>query len=297
MASARSSSPPQAAPLSAGILAYVTWGFFPLYFKLLSHISPLVVVSHRILWSALFLLPLVISRKVTAEIRRICSDFRTLRLLILSSVLIFLNWLVFVRVVERGEVLQSSIGYFLTPIVNLLLGVTLLRERLSRRQFLAVLLAAAGVALQVAAVGVIPVSALMLAATFGCYGLVRKVAKVEPVAALTVETVLLSPPCALLLLFLSRGRVDPFGGDPNTFLLLAGSGVITALPLICFGAAARSLRLSTIGFLQYLTPSLHFVQAVFLFGEQFGPAELSGFLLVWGGLAIYSIDALAERLK
>ncbi|GAB4304397.1 MAG: EamA family transporter RarD [Desulfuromonadia bacterium] len=281
-------------PLLAGLFAYVVWGFFPLYFKLLTHIPPLAVVSHRILWSAIFLILIVVVQRKGSAIRGLLSHPRTLRLLMVTSILISLNWLVFIRAVEKGEVLQSSLGYFLTPIVNVILGVGVLGERLRRTQTVSVILAAGGVVIQVAEVGRVPVTALVLALTFGCYGLVRKVAKAEPIPALTIETLLLSLP-ALLLLSLSTTGTHPLGDGWRDLFFLSLSGVVTAVPLLLFGAATRSLRLATIGFLQYITPSLHFLQAVFIYREPFGTGELASFVMIWGALLIYSLDAIRHR--
>lgn len=282
-------------PLLAGLFAYVVWGFFPLYFKLLTHIPPLAVVSHRILWSAIFLILIVVVQRKGSAIRGLLSHPRTLGLLMVTSILISLNWLVFIRAVEKGEVLQSSLGYFLTPIVNVILGVVVLGERLRRTQTVSVILAAGGVVIQVAEVERVPVTALVLALTFGCYGLVRKVAKAEPIPALTIETLLLSLPALLLLLSLPTPGTHPLGDGWCDLFFLSLSGVVTAVPLLLFGAATRSLRLATIGFLQYITPSLHFLQAVFLYREPFGTGELASFVMIWGALLIYSLDAIRHR--
>lgn len=292
---ADSAPSPSMRPLLAGVAAYVIWGFFPLYFKFVAHIPPLAVVSHRILWSALFLLVVVVLGRGGKAIREIFSSRRAVGYLFLTSLLISLNWLVFIRAVERGEVLQSSLGYFLTPIVNVLLGVLVLGERLRRAQTISLLLAVTGVVIQVAGAGGVPVTALVLALTFGCYGLIRKVAKVEPIPALTVETVILFVPALLLLFSLYRTGVSPIGSGWRDMLLLPLSGVVTAVPLLLFGAATRSLRLATIGFLQYITPSLHFLQAVFLYREPFGVAGLTSFLLIWCALIVYSVDAVRHR--
>ncbi len=275
-----------------GFTAYFIWGFFPLFFKLVKHIPPLEVVSHRIVWSLVFLAIIIAVRRETDAVRRALGDRRALAYLLATSLLISTNWLVFIHAVGVGEVLQSSLGYFITPLVNVLLGVVVLREKLRRWQIVSLLLAVAGVGVQVVALGTVPVIALVLAATFGLYGLLRKMAPVEALTGLTVETGFLAVPALGYLAVTGINRGGEFiGRVPLDGVLLPLAGVLTAVPLIFFAAAARRLRLTTIGFLQYLTPSLHFLQAVFLYHEPFGPTHLVSFCCIWCGLLVYSLDA------
>lgn len=275
-----------------GFTAYFIWGFFPLYFKLLKQIPPLEVVSHRIVWSLLFLIPLAGVRGGLGSIRKAVTDGRSLGYLLATSLLISTNWLVFIHAVSRGEVLQSSLGYFMTPLVNVLLGMVVLGERLRPLQLLSFLLAVAGVGVQVVALGRVPLIALVLAITFGLYGLLRKTAPVDAIAGLTVETGILVLPAAGYLIYTGNAAGgDYFGRVPLDWLLLPLAGVLTAVPLVLFAAAARRLRLTTIGFLQYLTPTLHFLQAVFLYREPFSATHLMSFSCIWCGLIFYSIEA------
>jgi len=274
-----------------GLTAYFIWGFFPIFFKQLKHLPPLEVVCHRISWSLLFLLVLIVANGETAVIRKVLSDRRALRYLLATALLISTNWLVFIQAVGNGEVLQSSLGYFMTPLVNVMLGVVILRERLRSWQIVSLLLAVAGVGVQLFMVGKLPVIALVLAATFGLYGLLRKIAPVEALSGLTVETGMLAVPAVGYLLFTGYASGHFLGRLPQDLGLLPLAGVLTAVPLILFAAAARRLRLTTIGFLQYLTPTLHFLQAVFMYRETFSNAHLVSFCCIWCGLVVYSLDA------
>jgi len=279
-----------------GLTAYFIWGFFPLFFKQLSHLPPLEVVCHRIAWSLLFLLFLSAGRGETSLIRRALGDRRALKYLLVTSLLISTNWLVFIHAVAVGEVLQSSLGYFMTPLVNVMLGVLVLGERLRPWQIVSLLLAVAGVGVQVVALGKLPLIALVLAATFGLYGLLRKMAPVEALAGLAVETGILALPAVGYLLVAGYGGGGHYVGRlPADAVLLPLAGVLTAVPLILFAAAARRLRLTTIGFLQYLTPTLHFLQAVFIYRETFSASHLVSFCCIWFGLLLYTIDAGRAR--
>ena len=278
--------------LGYGLLAYFVWGFFPAYFKAVASVPALQVVAHRIVWSALFLLLVIALRRSWQGVRAVLHDPPAVLILAISALLIGTNWLVFVLAVEHGQILQSSLGYFITPLVSIVLGYLFLQERLRRLQLVSVGLAVLGVIILTVQHGRFPWVALTLAVTFGSYGLLRKVVRADPLVCLTVETVLLAP-LALGYLFLAswhgEGAFLHQGGLIDLLLPLAG--VVTAVPLLLFAAAARSLRLATIGFLQYITPTMHFLLAVFAYGETFTSAHLVSFLLIWAGLGCYSWDA------
>jgi len=276
-----------------GLLAYFIWGFFPVYFKALHGIPPLEVVSHRIVWSVVFLLVLTACSRRWPEVRAAFGSRQVLLTLVGSTLLISVNWLVFIYAVAQGQVLQSSLGYFMTPLINVLLGVVFLRERLRPLQIASLLLAMAGVALLTARVGSVPWISLILAATFGLYGLLRKTVRVESMAGLLVETLLTGPLALGYLLWLAGQQTASFpSATDKGALLLPLAGILTATPLVLFASAARRLKLATIGFLQYITPSMHFALAVAVYGETFTRSHLLTFLLIWSGLALYSIDAL-----
>jgi len=276
-----------------GLAAYTLWGAFPVFFKALAGAAPLEIVCHRIFWSAVFLCLLVALRRRLGEIGATLADRAMLLTLCGSTLLIAGNWLVFIYAVQIGEVLQSSLGYFITPLLSVLLGFLFLGERLSRWQQLSVLLALIGVLSLTVQYGRPPWIALFLAGSFGLYGLLRKIARIDALIGLTVETLLLAP-LALggIVWFVAGGQAGFLNGTPRLDLLLPLSGVVTAIPLLCFIGAARRLRLATTGFLQYITPSLHFLLAVGLYHEPFSRAHLLSFLFIWAGLAVYSGEAL-----
>ncbi|MDG5469045.1 EamA family transporter RarD [Deltaproteobacteria bacterium IMCC39524] len=272
-----------------GLTAYLIWGSFPVFFKALEGAAPLEIVCHRIFWSVVFLFILVTCRRQLGQVGTTIKNRRVLLTLCGSTLLIATNWLVFIYAVQHGEVLQSSLGYFITPLLSILLGFIFLRERLNRWQQFSVLLALIGVLNLTLHHGQVPWIALILASSFGLYGLLRKVAQVEAMIGLTVETLLLGPFALTYIIYLTTQQDSSFlTGTLRLDLLLPLSGIVTAIPLLLFVAAARRLQLATIGFLQYLTPSLHFLLAVGLYNEPFSRGHLVSFLFIWMGLAIYS---------
>ena len=281
-----------------GLSAYLVWGCFPLFFKTLETVGPLEIVAHRVCWALFFLLLAATWRGQLGAVPGTLKDPKLLGTLCASTLLIGTNWLVFIYAVEQGEVLQSSLGYFLTPLVSVLLGYIFLRERLSRRQQLSVLFAALGVLVLALYLGKVPWIALTLACSFGLYGLLRKMARVEALVGQSVEALLLAPFGLAYILYLHHQGSGAFLAGPLRFdLLLPLSGVVTAVPLLLFVGAARRLRLATIGFMQYITPSLHFVWAVGLFHEGFSRVHLFSFMLIWLGLATYSLETLRQARR
>jgi len=277
--------------LMYGLCAYLIWGCFPLYFKAFGRISSLQIVSHRIVWSVFFLACLSIRPGRWGKIRAALTDTRALLILVSTALLIATNWLVFIIAVGHGQVLQSSLGYFITPFVSVLLGKLFLKEQLRRPQAVALLLAATGVLTLTISYGSIPWTALILALTFGSYGLLRKIVTSDALTGLTVETILLAPAATAYLLFEAWRGQGAFLAETQTSLLLMSAGVVTAVPLLLFAAAARRLKLATIGFLQYITPTMHFLFAVVLYKEPFSSTHLASFICIWAGLICYSWDA------
>ncbi|GFO54861.1 chloramphenicol resistance permease RarD [Geomonas sp. Red276] len=281
-----------------GLAAYLVWGFFPIFFKLVSQVPPLEVVAHRVVWSLVFLTVLVTVNGRWGDIRSAFATRKTLATLCATTVLIATNWLVFIYAIGKGEVLQSSLGYFMTPLVNIVLGFVFLHERMKRGQAIGVMLAVVGLTLSALRLGTIPWIALALAATFGLYGLLRKTVPVDSLVGLSVETFLAGPVAASYLVYLGvTGQGAFLAGSMKDSTVLFLSGVVTAVPLLIFTAAAKRLRLMTIGFLQYITPSIHFLLAVCLYGEEFNATHLVTFLCVWSGLAVYSWSAIALARK
>lgn len=290
-----SSEPPADQPsgiaCSAG--AYLLWGLFPLYFKAVAQVPALEMLAHRVVWSLLFLGLVITIRRGWAPIRKALRQRRLLAVLALSSGLIAVNWGVFIWAVAAGRVIECSLGYFITPLLSVLMGVVVLRERLRPWQWLAVGLAAAGVAWQVVVLGTLPWVALVIAASFGGYGLVRKVAPIEAMGGLAVEAMLLTPAALTWLCLLAIRNESAFAtAGWRLDLLIAASGPITALPLILFVTGARRIRLATVGLLQYITPTCHLLLAVFVFAESFAASSLAVFICIWAALILYTVDML-----
>lgn len=286
------SAPPQAYPDARrgflfGFGAYGLWGVLPIYFKQLTAIPSVSIVAHRILWSVPFLLLLLVAGRRTGDLRAALADRRTLAWMSITASLIGVNWLLYVYAVTSGHILAGSLGYYLNPLANVLLGRFILHERLSRLQWTAIAIAAAGVsAMALGALSQLWIS-LTLCISFATYGLLRKLAPVDAVAGLTVETLLLLPLAIGWLAWQSVGGEPVFGSDATIFVLLLLSGAATAVPLILFTAAARRIPYSTLGMLQFLAPTLQFLCAVFLYGEPFGIAQAIAFGAIWTALALY----------
>lgn len=274
--------------LAAGTAAYLWWGFSPLYFKLFADVPPLVILSHRIIWSVVFLVAIVLWQRTTGDVLRAVRDVRTGLTLCLTGLLVATNWGVFIYAVTTSHLLEASLGYFTNPLVNMLLGVTVLKERLRPLQLLAAAMALAALAYlamsHTASTRHLWIPGA-LAFSFGFYALFRKVTPVSPTTGTLVETVFLFP--LALLFLLPHSLASSLSAHP----LLLTAGAFTAIPLLLFATAARSLRLTTVGFLQYLCPTVQFLLAVALYHEPFTPAHAVTFSLIWLALAIYTVDS------
>jgi chloramphenicol-sensitive protein RarD len=272
-------------------LAFVLWGVFPLYFRQIASVSPLEVVLHRSVWSLLFVLVLLAALRRFGWMRALRSQPRRLAQFALSALLLSANWLLYVYAVHSGQVVEASLGYFINPIVNVLLGVAVLRERLNRVQWAAVALAAAGVLWLTLHSGGLPWIALVLAVTFGLYGLMRKTAALGALEGLALETMLLAPivvPALAWWTFSGHGAMARGDLVLDAWLLIGGP--LTALPLLLFAAGARRLPLATVGLIQYVSPTITLLLGVYVFGEDFDRQRLIGFGFIWSALALYSLD-------
>ena len=276
----------------AALAAFTIWGLAPLYFKAVGSVPADQIVAHRVLWSVVFLAVLVGLTRQASALRRAFADRRLLGVLLVTAVLTGSNWLVFVWAITHERVLEGSLGYFINPLLSVLLGRVFLGERLRPLQQVAVAIAAGGVLWRVVAVGAVPWIALFLALTFGLYGLLRKRTPVDAIVGLCVETVLVLPLAAGWLAWLAHTGELHWGRDLQVDLLLPVAGILTATPLMLFAFGARRLPLATVGFLQYLAPSLNFLLAVFVFHEPFDAARLAGFVIIWCALALYTADML-----
>ena len=274
-----------------GIIAYFIWGLFPLYFKMLETVPAVEIIAHRAIWSALFGALLLLIWKHPGWWRELRDNPKRLAVLTGSGLLIACNWLVYVWAVNNGRMLEASLGYYINPLVNVLLGMLLLGERLRRLQWVAVGLAALGVLQQLWQAGSIPWVSLALALSFGFYGLIRKQAPVAALPGLVVETWLLLP-LAIVWLLLHPAAVSAQSEfwSSTTALWLISAGFVTLIPLLCFNAAARHLPYTTLGFLQYIAPTLVLLLAVFFYGEPLESSKLLAFVCIWAGLLVYSLD-------
>lgn len=286
--SARVIEPEARLGLAAGLSAFVIWGMAPIYFKWLAAVAPDEIIGHRVVWSVFFLALVLVLRKRRGIWQHLRIDRRTAAALCLTGSLIALNWLIFVHAVNTDRVLSTSLGYFINPLMSVVLGLLVFRERLVPVQTAAVLLAAAGTAYLTWRIGQLPWIALSLASTFAVYAVIRKLLEVGPMVGLFWETVMISPLALLWMLHLQlRGELAFTPGEPLQFALLIGTGLLTVAPLLLFAAGVRRLPLSTMGLLQYLAPSLTFMLAVFVYGEPFTMDHAITFGCVWVGLVLF----------
>jgi len=297
MSSSPLSSPDAARGVAYGLGAYLMWGCFPLFFSLFEGIPAWEVLIHRVIWSCLFLVGLISVLGRWAPVREALARPRRLGRVLACAVLIGANWGIFIYAVETRQVFQASLGYFLTPLVNVALGMTVLHERMAPLQCWAVVLAGVAIAIQFVLLGALPWITLSLALTFGIYGLLRKQITLDGISGLFVETLLLFPLglAAIGWLMLSGG--SHFLDDRLQSTLLVASGVVTALPLLAFAGAARRLRLATLGFLMYVNPTMQFLTALLIFNEPLSAPQLATFMLIWIGLALYSWSAWRRRVQ
>jgi chloramphenicol-sensitive protein RarD len=279
-------------------LSYICWGMFPLYFKALQQIAPVEILVHRMLWSLLFVLALLAVRRQWTWLRTVLRQPKVLAGFGFSALLLSINWLLYIWAVNNDHVVDASLGYFINPLVNILLGLVFLKERLRPVQWLAVALAAAGVAWLTWQAGHPPWIGLALAFRFGAYGLLRKTALLGPLEGLTLEALLLFPLAFGYFVYLSWNGNNAFLSAPaSTQWLLLAAGPITAIPLLLFAAGARRIPLSLMGLLQYLSPTLQLLLGVWLYHEPFGSARMAGFAVIWSGLALYSAEGLWRNWK
>ena len=279
-------------------MCYFAWGLVPLYWKQLASVHPVELIAHRHVWSLVLVLGLVLAQGKFGEVRAALGTRRSVGLNFLSATLLTANWLIYVWGVNTGHVIECSLGYFLVPLVNVALGRWVLHEHLRRLQWIAIAGAAMGVAVMMWQLGRPPWIALALAGTWGGYGLLRKKSPLGSLTGLTVETLLLAPLAVGFLLWQHHTGAGALGrADALTQILVLSAGVITAIPLLLFAFGARRIRLSTLGLLQYLAPTVQFALGVWVYHEPFSRERLIGFLFIWAGLALYTADNLWAQRK
>lgn len=275
-----------------GLGAYLLWGVLPIYWKLLQHVEAMEILASRFLWSAVFVFfLLVISKKLTvfiAETKAIFSTWKTSICMILAAIMISFNWGIFIWAVEDGRIVETSMGYYINPLMNVLFGVLFLRERLDKLQTAAVICAAIGIGVIIVKNGSLPWVSLTLPLTFALYALLKKIIVAQALTSIMLETLLISPLAAGYLYYLAQHGGNIYQScDSKTFLLLAGAGVVTATPLLLFTACARKLPLNLVGFLQYLAPSITLLLGVFVYGEPFNSTIATAFGCIWFGLVLF----------
>ncbi|QOL26294.1 EamA family transporter RarD [Thalassotalea sp. LPB0316] len=280
------------------VAAYSMWGIAPLYFKLIAEVSSGEILIHRIVWSSLLLFGLlVVMRKIPATIKAI-KQSKTLTILSLSATLLAVNWFLFIWAVNNDYILDASLGYYINPLLNVALGMIFLGEKLRRLQIIAVVLAIIGVGVQLVILGSIPIISLALAGTFACYGLIRKKLAIDTFIGLFIESLLMLPVALMAWLWvIDSSTVNMANNSAYLNTLLICAGIVTTAPLLCFTAAAKRLPLSTLGFFQYIGPSIMFLLAMFHFNEPLALPKLVTFGFIWSALAIYSFDSLKQQKK
>lgn len=280
------------------VAAYTMWGIAPIYFKSLSEVSPFEILSHRVVWSFFLLAFLLHMSRGWRKVRDTLTSKPKMLYLVATSILVGANWLIFIWAVNSNHMLDASLGYYINPLINVLLGMFFLGERLRKLQWFAVALAAIGVIIQLIAFGSVPIVAIALAFSFGFYGLLRKKVSLEAQTGLFIETLVMLPIAATYLLFIADSATSDLSMNPMQLnLLLVAAGVITTVPLLCFTGAATRLKLSTLGFFQCIGPSLMFLLAVLIYGEAFTSDKAITFAFIWGALVIFSFDGLRNNKK
>lgn len=278
--------------------AFIMWGLAPMYFKQLLHIDAKEILAHRIFWSVLFLISITLMSKQFHKVLSVFKQPKLLFMLMFSTELLGLNWGVFIWSVNNNHMLDASLGYYINPLFNVVLGYFFLQERLRQRQGAAVMLALAGVIIQLVAFGSIPVIALFLACSFALYGLIHKKVHVESLPGLLIEATLLLPAALLYWYFMpATSTSNLLNNSVSSNALIVGLGIVTTLPLLCFTAAAKRLRYSTIGFIQYIGPSLMFILAVALYDETLALKDIITFGCIWAGLILFTWDSLRHSIK
>jgi|TARA_B100001079_G_scaffold271626_2_gene289927 chloramphenicol-sensitive protein RarD len=279
------------------ILAYGTWGLLPIYWKLFLGIPPLEVLVHRILWSVIFLMFVVLIQKKFILLVELCRSPKQLFIILTTSMLLGANWMIYIWAVNEGFVIETSLGYFINPLVNVMLGMIIFKERFKLWQTLALILALCGVLNYLFGFGELPWIALGLASSFSIYGMLRKISEAGPLIGLTMETLILVPVALLLLSWWTLDGSSHFGTMSELDLYFLGCGLITSFPLLWFAAAAKRLRFSTLGLFQYLAPTSQFLLGVFLYKEPFTITHAITFALIWMALVLYSGNSISNKLR
>ncbi len=279
------------------LMAYLTWGFLPIYMKAMEHIPAVEIVAHRILWSIPVAAIILVALGRTSDFFRALKSPKILGMMFITAVLISVNWGVYIWSISANIASQAALGYYINPLLSILLGVFLLGEKLSKLQLFAILLAFIAVVMMTVAMGALPWAALVMAVSFTIYGYLRKTVDIGPTQGFLLEVALLAPFAAAYLIWLSMTGANHFSDGNWNSWLLAGTGLATAIPLILYASGAKRLRLSTIGLMQYIAPTMIFLFAVFVFNEPMSGWQLVAFILIWMALALYSVSIFQQRKR
>ena len=283
------------------VLAFLFWGAIaPIYFKQVASVDPVEVLIHRVLWSFLLLIPLLFLTKQIHIFKTLIRDFKKIKYLVISTFFISLNWLVFIWAVSNNKIMETALGYYINPLVNVLLGYLFFSERMTKNQYIAIFIAFLAVLYQVIALGEIPIVSLILAFSFAFYGMIRKKVNIGSIVGLFVETLILAPFALIYLYYIiSNNTISFLNQSINSWeyisLMLSLGGAITIIPLLLFNGAATRMRLTTLGFFQYIGPSCAFLLALFVYHEEFNFDKLISFSLIWFALVIFSLDSLKKK--
>lgn len=279
-------------------IAYFIWGIAPAYFKLLKAVPAEEILTHRVIWSFFFMLLLISLSRGWPGVRNVFATPKKVGLLLVSAVLVGGNWLLFIWAINHNHILEASLGYFINPLINVLLGMLFLGERFRRLQWVAVVLALGGVVVQLWMFGSLPIIGIGISLTFAFYGLLRKKIAVDAPSGMLIETLWLLPAAGIYLFFIAHSATSNLAANPLSLdLLLAAAGVITTVPLLFFTAATSRLKFSTLGFFQYIGPTLMFILAVVFYGESVKPSQLVTFAFIWAGLACFILDAVRHQRR
>ncbi len=272
------------------LLAFIFWGLVPIYFKLVSHVEPLEVLVHRVLWSVVFLAILIIITKSFKNLIAIFKDSKKVKILFISALLVSVNWLTFIWAISNNMIVEASLGYYINPLISVLLGFIFFNEKITKLQIVAICIAFFAIIYQIYSLGNLPIVSLILAFSFAFYGLARKKVNVESISGLLIETLLVSPFAIIYFIYLINTNKNAFmlPLDMTSWLLIS-AGLITIIPLIWFNSAATRVSMIKLGFLQYIGPSIAFLLAIFVYNEPFSFDKLITFIMIWTALVIFSI--------
>lgn len=281
------------------VLAFLFWGAIaPIYFKQVASVDPVEVLIHRIIWSFIILIPLLFITRQTNILKLLLKDTKKLKYLFFSTFFVSLNWLIFIWAVANGKIMETALGYYINPLVNVLLGFLFFAERMKRNQYIAIFIAFMAVFYQLIMIGTIPLISLSLAFSFGLYGMIRKKIDVGSIVGLFVEILILMPFAFVYLYYIiSNERISFLNSTPYISWMLTLGGLITIIPLLLFNGAATRMKLTTLGFFQYLGPTCAFLLAVFVYHEEFNVDKLITFSLIWIALLIFSLDAILQKKR